>query len=78
MSEEIVREMTREELMAERKELRKEIEEHLAEIQKLKTYIEGLEVSERALEKSCQLKDGLIEGLKFAVRCNGVSVGEVR
>lgn len=64
MSDEIVREMTREEL--------------LEEIRKLKNEIEAMKEWERTLEKSCQFKDGLIEGLKFAVRCNGVSGGEVK
>lgn len=64
MIEESVREMTREEL--------------LVEIQDLKNEIAALKARERILENSCQFKDGQIEGLKFAIRCNGVSGNEVQ
>ena len=32
----------------------------------------------KGLERVLASKDGMIDGLKFAVRCNGVSGGEVR
>lgn len=32
----------------------------------------------KGLERVIASKDGMIDGLKFAVRCNGVSGGEVR
>lgn len=31
-----------------------------------------------SLERQLAYKDGMIDGLKFAIRCNGVSGGEVR
>ena len=47
---------------------------------KLKERVEGLERAIEALrnEKSMWYKNGIIGGLKFAIRCNGVSGNEVQ
>lgn len=34
-------------------------------------------VDEEALKKELSYRDGMIAGLKYAIRCNGVSGGEV-
>ena len=64
---EVVREMTREELVAFNNELRAENEKLKAELQ------------EARLAEKCELRyrDGVIYGMKYALKCNGVSGGEV-
>lgn len=63
-----VREATREELLTEVQLLRTEIkqltEQHHEELHEKKVLI--------------RYRDGLIDGLKFALRCNGVSGGDVK
>ena len=39
---------------------------------------ENLEYRIKDLEIQIAYKDGMIDGLKFAIRCDGVSGGEVR
>lgn len=39
---------------------------------------EDLENRIKYLERQIAYKDGMIDGLKFAIRCDGVSGGEVR
>lgn len=64
LSEELVSDMTREEL--------------LEEIQKLKNEIAAMKEWERSLEISRNFREGQIEGLKFALRCNSVNGGNVK
>lgn len=49
------------------------------ENKKLKAQIKDLEraIEDRRHEKDMWYKNGMIEGLKFAIRCNGVSGNEV-
>lgn len=56
--------MTVEQMLSESKSYQMQAEEYLEHIKCLEAKIERL--------------NGVIEGLKFAVRCNGVSGGEVR
>jgi len=63
---------TVEEVLRENEEMRKE---YMAKIEYLETKHE-----EQIRELNAEIKrlNGVIEGLKFAIRCNGVSGGEVR
>ena len=76
---EIVREMTREELVAVNNELRAENEKLKAELQEARLAAEhNRHVSEEnQLKYELHYKDGVIYGMKYALRCNGVSGGEV-
>ena len=56
-------EMTREELIEKVDALQEELEEKKKRI--------------RYLQSLVDYRDGKIEGLKFAIKCNGVSGGEV-
>ena len=56
--------MTVEQMLSESKSYQMQAEEYLGHIKCLEAQIERL--------------NGVIEGLKFAVRCNGVSGSEVR
>ena len=55
------------------KQLDDERKELKAEIEKLKTEVEFLRNKEMLA-----YRDGMIDGLKYAMRCNGVSGGEVQ
>lgn len=69
---EIAREMTREELVAFNNELRAENEKLKAELQEAR-----LAAEENQLKYELHYRDGVIYGMKYALRCNGVSGGEV-
>ena len=64
--EELKREMTREELIAENNRLRDQVKTLEKEFQEICKEMERARLN------------GMIDGLKFAVRCNGVSGGDVR
>lgn len=72
---EVVREMTREELIAENNRLRELNEQLEANIKSMmdtaKSHTRELQ-EEQSLHKLYKL-EGTIEGLKFALRCNGIS-----
>ena len=70
MTEIIEREMTREELIVINKELR-------AENERLKRDLNGHVTNETQLKNKLYYRDGVIYGMKYALRCNGVSGGEV-
>lgn len=76
---EIVREMTREELVEENNKLRAESEELRAQINELRHAIDhDRHVAENnRYEQELRYRDGVIYGMKYALRCNGVSGGEV-
>ena len=63
---------TVEEVLRENEEMRKE---YMAKIEYL-----GTKHEEQIRELNAEIRqlNGVIEGLKFAIRCNGVSGGEVR
>ena len=76
---EIVREMTREELVDVNNKLRSEIEELKAELEKARLAVEYNRHVAEENQLKCELryKDGVIYGMKYAIMCNGVSGGEV-
>lgn len=76
---EIVREMTREELVAFNNELRAENEKLKAELQEARLAVEHNRhvAEENQLKYELRYRDGIIYGLKYAIKCNGVSGGEV-
>ena len=80
---EIVREMTRDELIAENNKLREKIKRlqetpciNSEELDRLHAEIDYLHGEREELLKDLRFRDGVIEGLKFATKCNGVSGGE--
>lgn len=76
---EIVREMTGEELVAAINELRAENEKLIADLREAHLAAEHNRhvAEENQLKYELHYKDGVIYGLKYAARCNGVSGGEV-
>ena len=76
---EIVREMTREELVAFNNELRAENEKLKAELQEARLAVEHNRhvAEENQLKYELHYKDGIIYGMKYALKCNGVSGGEL-
>lgn len=83
---EIVREMTRDELIAENNKLRAEIKKlqeapcvNSDEFDRLRQQIQALQSSLETAhnQERLQYRDGVIYGLKYALRCNGVSGGEI-
>lgn len=76
---EIVREMTREELVAFNNELRAENEKLKSELQEARLAVEHNRhvAEENQIKKELYYRDGVIYGMKYALRCNGVSGGEV-
>lgn len=75
---EIVREMTREELVAIINELRAENEKLKAELQEALAVEHNRHVAEEnQLKYELHYRDGIIYGMKYALKCNGVSGGEV-
>lgn len=77
--EEIVREMTREELVEAGNKLRAENEKLKAELEEARLAVEhNRHVSEEdQLRNELRYRDGVIYGLKYAIKRNGVSGGEV-
>lgn len=79
---EIVREMTREELVvfnelrAENEKLKAELKVKLQEA-RLAAEHNAHVAEENQLKYELRYKDGVIYGLKYALRCNGVSGGKV-
>ena len=76
---EIVREMTREELVALNNELRAENEKLKADIHEARLAAEHNRhvAEENQLKYELHYRDGVIYGMKYALKCNGVSGGEV-
>ena len=76
---EIAREMTREELIAFNNELREENEKLKAELQEARLAAEHHRhvAEENQLKYELHYKDGVIYGMKYALKCNGVSGGEL-
>lgn len=76
---EIVREMTREELVAFNNELRAENEKLKMELQEARLAVEHNRhvAEENQLKYELRYKDGIIYGMKYALKCNGVSGGEI-
>lgn len=76
---EIVREITREELVAVNNELRAENERLKVELKEaiLATEHNRHVADENQLKYELHYKDGVIFGMKYALKCNGVSGGEV-
>lgn len=76
---EIVREITREELGAVNNMLRAENEKLKAELEEARLAVEHNRhvAEENQLKYELRYRDGVIYGMKYALRCNGVSGGEV-
>ena len=76
---EIVKEMSREELIGVNNELRAENEKLKAELQEARLAAEHNRhvAEEEQLKRECRYKDGIIYGLKYALKCDGVSGGEI-
>ena len=76
---EIVREMTREELIDANNKLRSENEELKAALKEARAAVEHNRHVAEENERIWDLKyrDGVISGLQFALRCNGISGGKV-
>lgn len=79
MSEMIEREITREELADVEKLLRSENEKLKAELEEARLAVEHNRHVAEENQLKCELRyrDGVIYGMKYALRCNGVSGGEV-
>lgn len=60
------------ELEAECKELKKGLQEMNLEVEHKRQML-----NEEQLKRELRYRDGMIAGLKYAIRCNGVSGGEV-
>ena len=54
-----------------------ELKAQVAKVQELDRKVKEQEIVIRELERTNVRQDGEIRGLKFAIRCNGVSGGEV-
>lgn len=76
---EIVREITREELVAVNNMLRAENEKLKAELEEARLAVEHNRrvAEEDQLKSELHYRDGVIYGMKYALKCNGVSGGEV-
>ena len=76
---EIVREMTREELVAFNNGLRAENEKLKAELQEARLAAEHNShvAEENLLKNELRYRDGIIYGMKYALKCNGLSGGEI-
>lgn len=76
---EIGREMTREELIAVNNELRAENEKLKADLQEAIVAVEHNRhvADENQLKYELRYRDGIIYGMKYALRCDGVSGGEI-
>ena len=74
-----VREMTRDELIAVNNELRKQIKELELQLAEAHKAVDDnrLTAERESLKSELRYRDGIIYGLKYAMKCNGVSGGEV-
>jgi regulator of replication initiation timing len=72
-------ELTREELVERNKQLCEENEKLRAELEEARLAVEHNRrvAEENQLRWELQYRDGIIYGLKYAIRCNGVSGAEV-
>lgn len=79
MAEIIKREMTKKELIAISKDLRAENEKLKKDLNEAMLAVKhNCHVAdENQLKNELRYRDGIIYGLKYAIRCNGVSAGEV-
>ncbi len=77
---EIVTEMTRAELVSHISELRAENEKLKAELEEARLAVEHNRhvAEENQLKYELHYKDGVIYGLKYALKCNGVDGGHTR
>lgn len=73
------RDMTFEELVAVNNELRAEIGKLKAELEEARLAVEHNRhvAEENQLKYELRYRDGVIYGMKYALKCNGVSGGEV-
>lgn len=73
------RDMTFEELVSVNNELCAEIDKLKAELEEARLAVEHYrhDVEENQTMNEMRFRDGIIYGMKFALRCNGVSGGEV-
>ena len=80
MNEEMVKKECVSNIIEENKKLINEIEEYKAQIKEYKAVINAYEKAEHDSKYTTELRfrDGIIEGLKFSIRCNGVSGAEVK
>ena len=80
MNEEMVKKECVSNIIEENKKLINEANEYKAQIKEYKAVIDAYEKAGRDSKYTTELRfrDGIIEGLKFAIRCNGVSGSEVR
>ena len=83
---ELVREMTRDELLAENRMLRAESKESRTQNENLRIELEEARLAvehnrhvadEEQLKRECRYRDGIIYGLKYAIKCNGINGGEI-
>ena len=76
---EFVREMTREELVDVNNKLRSENEMLKAKLKEARLAVEHNRhvAEENQLKYELHYRDGVIYGMKYALKCNGVSGGEV-
>lgn len=76
---EIVREITREELAAVSDMLRAENEKLKAELEEARLAAEHNRhvAEENQLKYELRYRDGIIYGMKYALKCNGISGGEM-
>lgn len=58
-------------------ELNRKLEEQNQKLKDADETLKQKEMSERNLLEGLRYRDGVIDGLKFALRCNGISGGEV-
>lgn len=74
-----VREITREELAAVNNMLRAENEKLKAELEEARLAAEHNRhvAEEDQLKRELHYRDGVIYGMKYALKCNGVSGGEI-
>ena len=75
----IAREMTREELVALNNTLRAENEKLKAELEEARLAVEHNRHVAEENQLKCELhyRDGVIYGMKYALKCNGISGGEM-
>ena len=75
----LCREMTREELIAQNNKLMVEIAKYRIALDEARAAVEHNRhmADEEQLKSELRYRDGVIHGLKFSIRCNGISGDEV-